>query len=295
MSSTMSTTLETNAGPDTHVQGDLRCAECGYNLRTLAYTAGCPECGMSVLVSARGDRLAAAPAAWLERLSRGAWWLRLSVLIACPVVYLGAAVSGYAIWRLTAAQPGRTEPSMDRGYRQAARWATAIGGLALTAMTLGALAYIALTEQRFAGEWGMKIGSGIIGRSVPGGRLPVFDAAFLAAHAVYVLGLLSTWRHLGLLAERVPDREVAAAWRALARSWVGAVVVVVGVCVGSYLLVSGGFTSFLVPVGLVLFFACVLLKLWGVTFRAAGRQLVMLERVCRTHGDSNPKAGATSW
>ena len=94
-----------------HVTDDLACAECGYNLRTLAIDAGCPECGMSVRVSMRGDRLAAAPPAWLGRMSHGAWWLRASVVLAFPLIYPGGALSCYAVWVLTSPQPGRTAPA----------------------------------------------------------------------------------------------------------------------------------------------------------------------------------------
>jgi DNA-directed RNA polymerase subunit RPC12/RpoP len=41
-----------NAAPR-HVEEDLPCARCGYNLRTLAWDARCPECGTPVLRSGR--------------------------------------------------------------------------------------------------------------------------------------------------------------------------------------------------------------------------------------------------
>lgn len=34
---------------------DLRCADCGYNLRTLAEDGRCPECGLAIAVSRRYD------------------------------------------------------------------------------------------------------------------------------------------------------------------------------------------------------------------------------------------------
>ncbi len=259
-----------------HIADDLACAECGYNLRTLAYDANCPECGMSVLVSTRGDRLSAAPSAWLDVLVHGAWWLRASVVLAFPIVYLGVALSCYGIWVLTIAQPGRVEPSMDRGYRLAARWATAVGSVVVVAMTFGAMILVAATDQRFAGNWNMQMNPGFGGG--PAGELPMFDMVFLVGHAVYVLGLLSTWRYLRVLAERVPDDELAGAWRSLGRCWVGSMLGLVGVSGLANVLVRtgilpGGSTSFWLPLILGLIFAVALLALWVATLRVSGWQV----------------------
>lgn len=280
MSSTPSDIIDSSQAANDHIADDLACAECGYNLRTLAYNANCPECGMSVVISTRGDRLSAAPSDWLDVLFHGAWWLRASVMLAFPVVYLGVALSCYGIWVMTIAQPGRVEPSLDRGYRLAARWATIVGSLALIAMMIGALIYVAATDQRLAGNWTMQMKPGLGGGLV--GELPMFDMALLIGHAVYVLGLLSTWRYLGVLAERVPDKELAGAWRKLVRCWIGSVLGLAGISGLANVLVRtgmvpGGSTSFWLPLILGLIFAVALLALWVVTLRLSGWQVQVLK------------------
>lgn len=279
MSLNPSVIIETDRQANSHVTDDLACAECGYNLRTLAHDADCPECGMSILVSMRGDRLSAAPLDWLKTLFHGARWLRLSVILAFPIIYLGVAISSYSIWVLTIAQPDRTEPSLDRSYRLAARWATAIGSLIVVAATFGALIYVAATEQRFAGNWNMRMNSGPGGMSI--GELPMFDTVFLIGHAVYVLGLLSTWRYLRVLAQRIPDEGLATAWRSLGRYWLGSVLGLTVVCGLTNVLVRtgiipGGSASFWLPLILVLLFAVVLVLLWLATLRVSRRQALVL-------------------
>jgi predicted RNA-binding Zn-ribbon protein involved in translation (DUF1610 family) len=283
MSSTATSSTDADPIDDGRIADDLACAECGYNLKTIAVSAACPECGMSVVVSARGDRLDGAPRPWLNRLARGAWWLRVSVVLALPIVYLGVALSCYGVWLLTAVQPGRTEPAMDRGYRLAARWATAVGTLLVVSMVLGALVVVAATDQRLLGDWQLRLHAGVSG-GFGGDGLPVFDAIFLSGHAVYVLGLLSTWRYLCVLAERVPDGDLASAWCGLGRCWVAAVVGLAGVCGGAYLLVRvglvpGGWASVWVPMFVSLVILLVLMSLWVATLRVAGRQVEVFRAV----------------
>jgi hypothetical protein len=50
---------------------DLTCVGCGYNLRTLARDALCPECATPVEQSCRAPDLDAASPAWLRRIRRG--------------------------------------------------------------------------------------------------------------------------------------------------------------------------------------------------------------------------------
>ncbi|MEZ6189814.1 MAG: hypothetical protein R3C45_00810 [Phycisphaerales bacterium] len=278
MSSTDFPTSETQPDQAIRIETDLACVECGYNLRTLARTATCPECGIAVVVSARGDRLASAPQAWVHALAHGAWWLRAAVVIALPVVYLGVALSSYGIWVLTLPQPGRTEPSVDRGYRLAARWLTIFGSFAVSVLTLGGLIAVAATDQRLLGDWNLRLRAG-------GGAmdsLPAFDAVYLTAHAVYVLGLLASWRYLGILAQRVPDDELATAWRGLVRAWIVSVLFLAIVSGGSNILIGmgilpGGSVSFWLPLVISLMFMVVLLALWVATMRVTGRQVWVLK------------------
>ncbi len=262
------------------VNEDLPCAECGYNLRTLALDASCPECGMSVLISARGDRLATAPADWLKRLKWGAKLLRYSVLFAFPVVYFGVVISWVGIWLLTAAQPKRVEPSFDRSYRMAARWTSLAGAIVLSIMTFGALFYVAYSDQRLAGNWNMRWRSAFGGGN---SEFPMFDVLFLTAHAVYVLGLLSTWRYLQLLAQRVPDEALSSDWKKLTQYWIATAVGLALFSFAGFLLVRlnivpGGSFSFILPIIYALVFAVVLTWLWWRTLKVAKRQVGVLEK-----------------
>lgn len=246
---------------------------------------------MAVVVSARGDRLSSAPPGWVRALAHGAWWLRAAVMLALPIVYLGVALSSYAVWVLTIAQPGRAEPSLDRSYRLAARWLTAIGSLIVSAMALGGLIVVTATDHRFMGDWNMRLSYGLGtvlgGGSAPGrgggpmDNLPAFDALFLLGHAVYVLGLLACWRYLGILAQRVPDNTLASAWRGLGRGWLASVLGLAGASGGANLLVGtgivpGGSATFWVPMVLGVMFLGVLVSLWVATLRVTGRQVAVL-------------------
>ena len=75
---------------DSDVAVDLPCERCQYNLRTLHFTADCPECGAAVASSVQ--HAVVGPHAWLEKLSLGATLLTTSLSLAslCAVV---AAVS----------------------------------------------------------------------------------------------------------------------------------------------------------------------------------------------------------
>lgn len=53
------------------VIGDIRCAQCGYNLRGAATGAKCPECGAAIGDSLRACGLRSASPAWLRGLRRG--------------------------------------------------------------------------------------------------------------------------------------------------------------------------------------------------------------------------------
>ena len=55
------------------VTGDLPCRRCSYNLRSLATSSLCPECGSPVAHSMQGDRLRFSDPQWLNKLLIGAW------------------------------------------------------------------------------------------------------------------------------------------------------------------------------------------------------------------------------
>ncbi len=56
---------------DGHVAVDLSCVKCGYNLRTLAISGLCCECGTPVLYTLHSRHVQFSPPAWLRTLIRG--------------------------------------------------------------------------------------------------------------------------------------------------------------------------------------------------------------------------------
>lgn len=70
---------------DATLQSDVLCIACGYNLRGLDPSGRCPECGLAVADSNRGDRLAFADREWLRKLHFGTslklWNILIVILI----------------------------------------------------------------------------------------------------------------------------------------------------------------------------------------------------------------------
>jgi predicted RNA-binding Zn-ribbon protein involved in translation (DUF1610 family) len=249
---------------DGQVTGDLTCTECGYNLRTLSLTASCPECGMTVITSTRGDHLLHAPQLCRRNLTTGARLLNLSVLLAFPLVYPGVALSGLALWLLTRKQSGRDEPALDRGYRLAARGFTVLGGALIVCLALGALIALASGRQRLFEDWRYN-------------DLPVFDLLFLLGHAIWILGLLATWRYLRVLALRVPDDALADAFNKLTKIWFVSIPLIAG-AIGALIglnrwgILPGAAESPSVAIIISLPPIAILFGLWVATLRTTARQ-----------------------
>ena len=89
--------------------GDMHCLRCGYNLRGMDAGSVCPECGTPAGDWVRADRLTAAPEAWRRRLVFGAQALRLGVVMALPIIYLGLPVAAWGVYHLTNRIPGEKE------------------------------------------------------------------------------------------------------------------------------------------------------------------------------------------
>lgn len=76
---------------DVRVEYEQPCIGCGYALRGLPVTGVCPECGMAIARSFRGDRLAAADPAYVGALLRGATLL-LASAVAVVALWIGTMV-----------------------------------------------------------------------------------------------------------------------------------------------------------------------------------------------------------
>lgn len=108
-----------------HLQLDVACHRCGYLLRGLALTARCPECGVPVYLSLRGDRLVNASPEWLARVGVGFRIGQITAIgllvLAFPGMCLGMALDrsiawlgaaflvlwSFGVWRATTPEPGR--------------------------------------------------------------------------------------------------------------------------------------------------------------------------------------------
>lgn len=264
--------------PDGRIDADLLCTECSYNLRTLTLDASCPECGTTVVISARRDRLIDAPERFRTSLFDGARLLKLSVVCAFPLIYPGIALSCLAVWFLTRPQQDRIEPAFDRGYRVAARWLAVMGGVAVSVLAFGALvAMMGSTRQKVFGSWTYN-------------DLPVFDLFFLVSHAIYVVGMLAVWRYLRILALRVPQPQLDHAFHRLGSAWLLTVLMIAGLCCATFGLnrigVLPGVTEApLVTTAITLVFMIALIALWVATLRVVTAQKITFKHL------TDPDAG----
>jgi len=173
---------------------DLACARCGYNLRTLATDALCPECATPVSQSLLGNRLHLAAPAWLRDLRSGTVLLLVYLLLRVVVGMVTAWMSVnsqpplYLLWcmvdvfgvvavfRLTRPEPSSPERETVMGLRRLLRVASVVS---LPARYAWVIPSIAATVPAGVG-------------SVVGG----------VAILVVTIGLLI---HLRRLALRIPD------------------------------------------------------------------------------------------
>lgn len=227
---------------------------------------------MTVVTSARRDHLINTPEYFRASLWDGARLFKLSVLVAFPLIYPGVALSGLGVWFLTRKQPGRVEPAFDRGYRLAARWLTVFSAVMLTALTFGALiAFMGDTRRMVFGSWTYN-------------GLPIYDLVFLVSHAVYVLGILATWRYLRILALRVPQPQLAQTFYRLGHAWLLTVLMLAGVCCATYGLnyvgvLPGVSNAPMMTTSIVLVFMAALIGLWVATLRVVTTQAITFKHL----------------
>lgn len=133
---------------DGRVFVDLACVNCDYNLRTLAESGACPECGSPVAKSV-GYYLRQ-PVRWLERVADAAQVLAVTVvcvpavigvllafgdnvLALCCLCILGALVSALALIALTAPDPSHDAVRKGLTARRVVRWCLLLVPLSVAA------------------------------------------------------------------------------------------------------------------------------------------------------------------
>lgn len=76
------------------LSSDRACVSCGYNLKGLAVTGACPECGLSIEKSLRGDLLEYASPEYLAKLHRGVFLILSSIIAQVLITIMMFVVIG---------------------------------------------------------------------------------------------------------------------------------------------------------------------------------------------------------
>ncbi|MGE0480416.1 MAG: hypothetical protein AB7Q17_08085 [Phycisphaerae bacterium] len=162
------TPLGSSTDPSTAPAGvltvDAPCLHCGYNLRTLALDACCPECATPVRDSAAGVDLCFAPPDYVRRLARGAEllhaaaisiWAGLAIsllghLFACAglgVLLIALLLTIVGVFQLTTPDPrpfaSQQHAALRRALRSGLLWIPAL-------LLLGASSSLRFLTLRFA-------------------------------------------------------------------------------------------------------------------------------------------------
>lgn len=191
-----------------HIDTDVRCLHCGYNLRGVSLAPGgaCPECGMPIAVSLRTDRMAGAPHKWLATLRLGATLFEVGAWLSLPLLYLGVSVSAIGLWLVTIPQPGRPEPSKDERQRWAAR-ALMFAASPLLLGLVGTLGVLLLRDRHALFQI----------------RTQTIDIVFIAGHAMVWQGLFFFSAYVNGLAARIPSPMLTRVTTRFRHAWLAGV------------------------------------------------------------------------
>lgn len=137
----------TDVDESTRITTDLPCMKCGYNLRTLPLAGRCPECGVPVERTTRGNLLRFSDPKWIAGLSGGVQcWLAallvflLGISLAAITIGLGARAKAgrfivvptmttvgvlalVGLWKLTSPEPDRLKHPSRMSVGTVARYA----------------------------------------------------------------------------------------------------------------------------------------------------------------------------
>jgi hypothetical protein len=211
---------------DSVVDTDRPCIRCGYSLRGLHAEMLCPECGLTVGESLKGDLLRHCDPGYLAQLARGVRWVLLSViativggigLLALMIaldltgghwldfglrLYGGGCVTAFGLgwWWLTERDQGRLGEDAGERVRRLARG----GVVALVVMCWGGLTV----------NW--------IGNAVP---KVVSEGLHVLTLAAFGGSQVAGMRYLMRLGDRAPDAALVKKARSAAK-WLGVITVI---------------------------------------------------------------------
>jgi hypothetical protein len=130
--------------------------------------------------------------------------LQLGVILTLPLLYVGVVVATTGLWMLTAAEPNRTEPAGDRNLRLAARAFVVLGFCGLIAVSVAMVVAIFGRQYQLFDDW------------------LYADAFIIAAHGVYLLGLLASWSYLATFAQRMNNDQLLKQCKRMRTFWLAA-------------------------------------------------------------------------
>ncbi|HEX8521994.1 MAG TPA: hypothetical protein VF669_07035 [Tepidisphaeraceae bacterium] len=198
-------------GEGERVSDDLPCRRCGYNLRELGRSSNCPECGVAVAQSIRGDWLRFADPAWLRLLTYGLLILcagsststlvrlfsnflvgSLGSPLARVIAMVGTLLSIVGAWLVTTRDPASLREDAPISLRGIIRYALAV---------------------RLAG---VVLHMAKVGGTLPATPTVLFLIVSQAVAVIAAVGIALEFEYIGRLARRVPDVGLAPRSRLLA-------------------------------------------------------------------------------
>lgn len=194
------------------IDTDVKCVGCDYNLRGLDGEAVCPECGVAVERSLRGEFLQFANPQWVGQLSRGmslawlslimAFFVGLSLASGIGVVLHSHPIATVAVggmllspvgvafaacWCFSVPEPGAKQVENSRDWRAIARASAVILVIVILVLCVCARGIV----------WNSKAGD------------VVFVGSFYIGVIASVVGFYAAGRYAAGLARRIPNQHLA--------------------------------------------------------------------------------------
>jgi hypothetical protein len=165
------------------IEADTLCRRCGYNLRGLAPTGLCPECGTAIALSLVGNLLKQADPDWVERLRFGTalklWNIALGIFVGLAagmivmaglprplLTIIGIAGGAFGLWAtflITSQEPRialQEDPITLRKALRACAAAAFVGGVISNVTITGSWAVVAKVVGAILGLVGMFVAWG---------------------------------------------------------------------------------------------------------------------------------------